>query len=66
LLVASACPAEALAFSQIALAAHESALGTDHPWTRDSAKTTAQALDLIGRTDDAAKLRKQYALADIG
>jgi tetratricopeptide (TPR) repeat protein len=65
-LVASDCPAEALSFSQIALAAHESALGTDHPWTRDSAKTTAQALGLLGRTDDAMKLRKQYGIADIG
>jgi tetratricopeptide (TPR) repeat protein len=65
-LVASDCPAEALSFSQIALAAHESALGTDHAWTRDSAKTTAQALGLLGRTDDAMKLRKQYGIGDIG
>jgi tetratricopeptide (TPR) repeat protein len=66
LLVASDCPAEAVALSQVALAAHESALGPDHPWTHDSANTSAQALDLLGRSDDATKLRKQYAVADIG
>ena len=65
-LVASDCPAEALAFSQIALAAHETALGPDHPWTRDSAETSAKALDLLGRTDDAAKLREQHGITDIG
>ena len=63
LLVAVHCPAEALVLGQAALAAHESALGPDHAWTVDSARVTAEALDALGRTDEADALRARYKLA---
>jgi hypothetical protein len=48
---------------QTALAAHESVLGPDHAWTGDSARVTAEALDALGRTDEADGLRARYNLA---
>jgi tetratricopeptide (TPR) repeat protein len=55
-------PAEALALAQTALAAHEKFLGRDHAWTKDSARVTADALDALGRTEDAKELRERYGL----
>jgi len=31
--------------------------GRDHPWTKDSARVTADALDALGRTEEAMALR---------
>jgi hypothetical protein len=45
-----------------ALAAHEAALGPSHPWTTDSAGITAQALDVLQRTGEAAEIRQRYGL----
>jgi hypothetical protein len=56
-------PAEALAFAETALATHEAASGLNHPWTRDSARVTADALDALGRTEEAKTLRERYGLA---
>src|SRR5579862_556473 len=55
---------EALALSEAALAAHGKALGVDHSWTKDSARTTAAALDALGRTAEAEALREQYGIGD--
>ena len=54
--------AEALSLGAAALAAHETALGADHPWTKESARATADALAALGRPDEAAALRTHYAL----
>jgi hypothetical protein len=53
-------PTEALPLSETALAAHEKALGRDHAWTKDSARVTADALDALGRTEEAQALRERY------
>jgi hypothetical protein len=44
------------------LAAQNKVLGVDHPSTKNSARTTADALDALGRADDAAALRVRYGL----
>jgi tetratricopeptide (TPR) repeat protein len=62
LLIAKGCPAEALGLGQAALAAHENALGPDDLWTKDSARVTADALDALGRSDEATALRAHYGL----
>jgi hypothetical protein len=49
---------------QTALAAHENALGSDHVWTTDSARVTADALDVLGRADEATALRTRYGLGE--
>jgi tetratricopeptide (TPR) repeat protein len=53
---------EALSIAEAALAVHEAASGSDHPWTKDSARVTADALDALGRTDEAAALRARYGV----
>jgi hypothetical protein len=53
-------PAQALALGQIALSAHDKSLGADHAWTKDSAGTTADALDALGRSEEAKALRERY------
>jgi hypothetical protein len=37
-------------------------LGHDHAWTKDRARVTADALDALGRTEEAKALREQYGL----
>jgi tetratricopeptide (TPR) repeat protein len=54
---------EAVAVGEAALATHEAASGLNHPWTRDSARVTADALDALGRTEEAKTLRERYGLA---
>ena len=54
--------AEAFSSTAAALAAHETALGANHPWTKDSARATADALAALGRPDEAAALRTRHAL----
>ena len=56
-------PAEALALGETALAAHDKVLGPDHAWTKDSARVTADALDALGRTEEAKALRERYGVA---
>ena len=53
-------PTEALTFGGTALAAHDQVLGRDHAWTNDSARVTADALDALGRTEEAKALRERY------
>jgi tetratricopeptide (TPR) repeat protein len=54
--------ADALALGQTALAEFKKTVGSDHLWTKDSAHVTADALDALGRADEAAELRQQYGL----
>jgi hypothetical protein len=51
-----------LVLSETALAGHDKALGPNDPWTKDSARVTAEALDALGRAEDAGALRAHYAL----
>ena len=34
--------------------------GLNHPWTKDSARVTADALDALGRHEEAKALRERY------
>jgi hypothetical protein len=52
----------ALAASEIALAFNEKTIGSDHTWATDSARVTADALDALGRSDEAKALRERYGL----
>jgi len=61
-LLAMGHPAQALALSETALASHEKAFGPNNPWTKDSARVNSNALDTLGRGEDAAALRTRYAL----
>jgi hypothetical protein len=54
---------EALTLGETALTAHEKVLGPDHPLTKDSARVTADALDALGRTEEAKALREKYGIA---
>ena len=63
LLLASGSATEALALGETALAAHDKVLGPDHHLTKDSARVTADALDALGRADEAAALRARYGVA---
>ena len=38
------------------------AVGRDHDWTKDSARVTADALDALGRTEEAKGLRERYGV----
>jgi hypothetical protein len=53
---------EALALGEVALAAHDKALGRNHAWTKDSARVTADALDALGRIEEAKALRERYGV----
>jgi tetratricopeptide (TPR) repeat protein len=55
--------AEALALAEAALVAHNKVLGPNHPWAKDSARVTADALDALGRADEAKVLRERYGIA---
>jgi tetratricopeptide (TPR) repeat protein len=61
-LLAMGQSAQALALSETALADHDKTLGPNHRWTKDSARVNAEALDALGRGEDAAALRAHYAL----
>ena len=49
-----------------ALAIFEKALGPDHAQTKDSARVTADALDAVGRTEEAKALRQTYGVTSSG
>jgi hypothetical protein len=51
-----------LVFGEAALAAHDKALGRDHPWTKDSARVTGAALEALGRAAEAAALRARFGI----
>jgi tetratricopeptide (TPR) repeat protein len=55
-------PADALSLAERALAGHEKLLGADHRRTRDSAGHAANALDALGRADEAAAVRARYGI----
>ena len=57
LLLESGRAAEALSVAQSALATHEAAAGLNHPWAKNNARATADALDALGRTEEAKALR---------
>jgi tetratricopeptide (TPR) repeat protein len=57
-------PSEARALGTRALAADDKALGRDHAWTKDSARVTADALDALGRTEEAKALRERYGITE--
>jgi hypothetical protein len=38
------------------------ARGLNHRWTKDSARVTADALDALGRTEEAKALRERYGV----
>jgi tetratricopeptide (TPR) repeat protein len=63
LLLASGKATDAFALGKTALAAHDKVLGPGHRWTKDSARVTADALDVLGRTEEAKALRGRYGLA---
>jgi hypothetical protein len=52
----------ALSLAETALATHEKILCPDHPWTKNSARVTAKALDTLGRGEKAAALRAKFGL----
>ena len=42
---------------------HAATNGPSHKWTKNSATVTADALDALGRADEAAALRVRFGLA---
>jgi hypothetical protein len=66
LLLASGQPTKALALGETALLVHDRALGPKHVFTANSASVTADALDALGRTEEAKMLREQYGLTGQG
>ena len=64
LLLATGQPNRALALSETALAAHDKLLGRDHAWTKDIAHVTADALNALGRIEEAKALRDKYGVTE--
>ena len=54
--------ADALNLAEFALTVHEAMFGQNHPWTKDSARVTADALEALGRAEDGKALRERYGL----
>ena len=48
--------------AETALRAHEKVLGPNHRSTKDTARVTAEALDALGRADQAAAFRARYGV----
>ena len=55
---------EALALGDTALAACDKLLGRHRAWTKESARVTADALDALGRADEAAAMRLRHHLKE--
>jgi tetratricopeptide (TPR) repeat protein len=55
-------PVKALQLGEAALATHEKTSGATHQWTKDSARVTADALDALGRSLEAAALREKHGI----
>jgi hypothetical protein len=49
---------------ETALRLYDKALGRDHPSTKDSARVTADALEALGRTEEAKALRARYGVTE--
>jgi tetratricopeptide (TPR) repeat protein len=64
LLLLIGLPTEALTLGETALTAHDKVLGPGHAWTNDSARVTADALDALGRTEEAQALRERYGVME--
>ena len=62
LLLGTGRAAAALEIAQPALTAHEAASGPHHPWTKASARVTADALDALDRDAEATALRARYGI----
>jgi len=62
LLLAQGDAVEALRESEAALTSLERAHGKNGPWTKEAARTTADALDAVGRAEEAAALRARYRI----
>jgi hypothetical protein len=56
-------PTQAHTVGETALTADNKVLRPDHPWTKDSARVTADALDALGRAEEAKALRERYGIA---
>jgi hypothetical protein len=50
---------EALTLGETAFGAHDITLGRDHDLTKDSARVTSDALDVLGRTEEVKALRER-------
>ena len=57
-------PTEALTLCETALTANDKVLGRDHAWTKGSARVTADALDALGRAEEAKALRERYGVTE--
>jgi tetratricopeptide (TPR) repeat protein len=57
-------PNEALALSEAALAAQVKMFGCDHGWVKSSAQTVAEALDALGRADEATGVRSRFGIEE--
>ena len=62
LLLDTGRPADAHAVAVTALAIHAAAIGAHHSWTKDSARVSADALDALGRGDEAMAVREKYGI----
>ena len=49
--------------SELALARLENGLGASHPWTKATAGVVVDALNALGRAEEAAALRARHALS---
>jgi len=59
--LAAGSAAEALELAQSALEAHQRVLGSEHRWTADTAQTTADILNALGRDEEAGALRSAFS-----
>ena len=50
------------AFAERALAIYEKAVGPNNASSKDTARITADALDALGRTEEASALREKYGV----
>jgi tetratricopeptide (TPR) repeat protein len=56
-------PTEALSLGETALTAFDKVLGRNHPSTKgEGARVTADALDALGRAEEAKALRERYGI----
>ena len=53
---------EATRLAQTALETHEATSGPNYPWTKDSARVVADALEALNRSEEAVGLRFHYGI----
>jgi uncharacterized protein HemY len=66
LLLEQKYPTDALRLAEAALDANDKVLGREHPSTKSAGRVTADALDALGRSEEAAALRKRYGIEEGG